>query len=108
MLGTHPFGDGTLRGDDAPVLASEALRYALTLPTSAIITEVRNQRDLEQVLQAVRTFEPMDREGVVELLSRSRPHAVDGRHERFKTTAAFDGTARNPRWLGDDETMGEV
>lgn len=107
VLGTHPFGDGTLRGDGAQVLASEALRYALTLPTSAVITEVRGQRDLDQVLQAVRTFEPMDREGVVELLSRSRPCAVDGRHERFKTTALFDGTARNPRWLGDD-AIGEV
>ncbi len=107
VLGTHPFGDGSLLRSDAPIAASECLRYALTLPTTSVIVETRCRRDLDQVLEGVRTFEPMDHGTVAELLSRSRPHALNGQYERFKTTAVFDGTARNPRWLGDD-TVADV
>ncbi len=103
MLGTHPFGDGTLPGSDAPIAEGECIDYALTLPTSAITAEVRGRRDLDQVLRMVRAFKPMEREGMAELLSRSRPYAPRGRYERYKTTAAFDGTVRNPGWLGADD-----
>ena len=34
------------------------------------------------------------------LLARTAKAAAEGRFERFKTTNGFDGTARNPRWLG--------
>ena len=50
----------------------------------------------------MRTFAPMDRATVAELLDRSRPYALDGRYELFKTSATFDGTAKNAKWLGED------
>jgi len=34
------------------------------------------------------------------LLERTRMPAADGKYERFKTSARFDGTAHNPAWLG--------
>jgi hypothetical protein len=35
------------------------------------------------------------------LLARTAGAAAGGRFERFKTTNGFDGTAQNPRWLGE-------
>ena len=55
---------------------------------------------LDQAIEAARTFKPLPREQVAELLQRVRPAALDGRLERFKTSAHFDGTAHNPQWLG--------
>ena len=63
---------------------------------------MENQRDLDQAFEAVRTFKPMDRAAVGELLGRSRPFALEGKYELFKTSATFDGTAKNSDWLGDD------
>lgn len=72
------------------------------LPTSVVITGIQSQRDLDQAFEAVRTFQPMDKSKIAELLARSRPHALEGKYELFKTSATFDGTAKNPKWLGDD------
>ena len=33
------------------------------------------------------------------MLERTRAAAMSGRFQRFKTTAAFDGTGRHPEWL---------
>ena len=33
-------------------------------------------------------------------LARTAGAAAEGRFERFKTTNGFDGTAKNPTWLG--------
>jgi len=55
---------------------------------------------LEQALEAVRTFSPLPAARVNELLQRTRPAALTGRFERFKTSTQFDGTIQNPEWLG--------
>jgi hypothetical protein len=34
------------------------------------------------------------------LLARTATAASDGKFELFKTTAHYDGTAANPKWLG--------
>jgi hypothetical protein len=46
------------------------------------------------------TFKPMNPEQLGTLLSRTKNLAMTGQHERFKTTAAFDATARHPEWTG--------
>ncbi len=38
----------------------------------------------------------MDKAQVAELLSRSRPYALDGKYELFKTSSAFDGQEARP------------
>ncbi len=101
-LGMKSFADSVLLKSGAAIQPLEYLHYSLNLPTSVVITGIESQRDLDQAFEATRTFQPMDRATLSDLLSRSRSHALDGKYELFKTSATFDGTAKNPKWLGDD------
>ena len=47
----------------------------------------------------------MKKAQVAELLSRSRPYALQGKFELFKTTAHFDTTAKHPDYLGPDTSL---
>jgi hypothetical protein len=102
VLGMKSFADSVLLKSNAPIAPVEYLHYSLNLPTSTVITGIQNQRDLDQAFDAVRSFVPMDKPKIAELLSRSRPFALEGKFELFKTSATFDGTAKNAAWLGDD------
>jgi uncharacterized protein len=101
-LGMKTFADSVLLKSQAPIQPIEYLHYSLALPTSVVITGIESQRDLDQAFEAVRTFQPMDKARAAELLGRSRPYALDGKYELFKTSATFDGTAKTAEWLGDD------
>ena len=101
-LGMKTFADSVLLKSKAPIEPLEYLHYSLNLPTSVVITGIESQRDLDQAFEAVRTFKPMDKAAVAELLERSRPYALEGKYELFKTSSTFDGTAKNAEWLGDD------
>ena len=102
VLGMKTFGDSVLLKSEAPIQPLEYLHYALNLPTSVVITGMENQRDLDQAFEATRTFQPMGKDKVAELLGRSRPYAMQGKYELFKTSSTFDGTAKNAKWLGGD------
>jgi uncharacterized protein len=102
VLGMKTFGDTVLLKAGAPIQPIEYLHFSLNLPTSVVITGIQNQRDLDQAFEAVRTFQPMGKPKVTELLARSRPFALEGKYELFKTSSTFDGTAKNNKWLGDD------
>lgn len=99
VLGMKPLGAGSIvRGNVAT--ATECLHYAMNLPTSTVITGCENMRILNQAIAAARTFKPMSKETVAALLARTVDPAATGRFEGFKTTTQFDGTTRNPHWLG--------
>ena len=102
VLGMKTFGDGVILKSDAPIKPLEYLHFCLNLPTSVVITGIENERDLDQAFQAATTFKPMDKSQVAELLERSRPYALQGKYELFKTSSTFDGTAKNNKWLGED------
>lgn len=102
VLAMKTFGDGVILKSDAPIKPIEYLHFSLNLPSSVVITGIQSQRDLDQAFEAVRTFKPMDKAAVAELLGRSRPYALEGKYELFKTSATFDGTAKNAAWLGED------
>ena len=99
VLAMKTFGDHFIL-DSKTVEPIEALHYSLTQPVSVVITGIDSMPVLEQALTAVKTFKPMTQEQVTALLDRTRDAAADGRFELFKTTAHFDGTAANPKWLG--------
>jgi hypothetical protein len=80
----------------------ECLHYALNLPTSVVITGIDSMEILDQACEAVRTFRPMSDEEVQSLLSKTVAAAASGDFEPFKTSSLFDGTARNPEWLGEE------
>lgn len=101
VLGMKPLGSGAIL-QSGKVKAIECLHYALNLPTSTVITGMESMTRLEQALEAVRTFKPMDQAAVKQLLARTEESAQGGKHEGFKTTNNFDGTVRNPQWLGLD------
>ncbi len=71
-----------------------------SLPTSTVITGIEKMSILDQAFEAVRTFQPMNEEQVNALLDRTRQAAATGQYELFKPTSEFDGTAKNPQWLG--------
>jgi aryl-alcohol dehydrogenase-like predicted oxidoreductase len=104
VLGMKPLGDGHILKSGAAT-ATECLHYALTLPTSVVITGCESMDRLDQAIEAVETFRPFTNDQVTKLLARARPHALSGQYEPFKTTSAFDSTARNPDWLGAAEKM---
>jgi len=82
--------------------AIECLQYAMNLPVSVVITGCESMEDLEQALEAARTFKPMSDEQVKSLLSKTAQAASRGEFELFKTTSIYDGTASHPEWLGEE------
>jgi aryl-alcohol dehydrogenase-like predicted oxidoreductase len=99
VLGMKSLGSGAIPKTQL-VTAIECLHYALSLPTSVVITGMDTMARLEQALEAVRTFRPMSREQIAAVLSRTAQAAATGKHEGFKTTPDFDATARHLEWMG--------
>jgi aryl-alcohol dehydrogenase-like predicted oxidoreductase len=84
------------------VTAVECLQYAMNLPASVVITGCESMENLEQALEAARTFKPLSDEQVKSLLSKTAKAASRGEFELFKTTSIYDGTASHPEWLGEE------
>ena len=99
VLAMKTFGDHFIL-DSKTIEPIEALHYSMTQPVSVVITGIDSMPVLDQAVTAVKTFKPMTQEQVTALLDRTREAAADGRFELFKTSAHFDGTAANPKWLG--------
>jgi predicted aldo/keto reductase-like oxidoreductase len=99
VLGMKPMGDGNVLKSGL-VTARECLDYALSLPTTVVITGCESMQILDQALETVRDFRPMTQDQVAALLAKTRKAALTGKYEPFKTTSAFDGTAHNPQWMG--------
>jgi hypothetical protein len=84
------------------VTAVECLRYALSLPTSVVITGCDSMKVLDQALDSVDTFQPLTAAQREALLSKTRTAAARGEFEPFKTSSIFDSTATHPDWLGEE------
>ncbi len=82
------------------VSATECLHYAMSMPTSVVITGCDKIEILEQALNAVKTFKPLTEAQVSQLAAKTKSYAMEGKYELFKTTSHFDSTAKNPQWLG--------
>ena len=101
VLGMKPLANGRILQSNT-VTAIECLHYALHLPTSVVITGCDSMPILDQAVEAVRTFRPMDDDTVRALLARTAAAAATGEYELFKTTSIYDGTAQHADWLGDE------
>ena len=101
VLGMKSMGDGVILKSKA-VTPIECLHYALSLPTSVVITGIDKQEILDQAFEAAKTFQPMNREQMTQLLAKTKEIAVAGKYELFKTSSHFDSTAKHPDWLGGD------
>ncbi|MCU1264891.1 MAG: putative oxidoreductase of aldo/keto reductase family [Acidobacteria bacterium] len=101
VLGMKSMAQGILL-KSRTVTPIECLHYALSLPTSVVITGIDSMEILEQAFDAVASFQPLSDDEREALLAKTREAAATGRYEPFKTSSIFDGTAENPQWLGEE------
>jgi hypothetical protein len=101
VLGMKSMANGILLKSKT-VTPIECLHYALSLPTSVVITGIDNVKILDQAFAAVESFHPLSDEERNVLLAKTRQAAADGRFEPFKTSSIFDGTSEHPEWLGEE------
>ena len=99
VLGMKTFGDPFIL-ESKTVEPLDALHYSLTLPTSVVITGIDKPEILEQAFEAAKTFKPLTQSQIAAILAKTKDAAMTGKFEKFKTESKFDGTAKNPEWLG--------
>jgi predicted aldo/keto reductase-like oxidoreductase len=99
VLGMKSMGDGVLLRSNT-VEPMDCLHYVMSLPVTVVITGIDSMKILDQACEAVRTFKPLSEFEMSALLQRTRTAAAKGEYELYKTTNHFDGTAKNPQWLG--------
>lgn len=99
VLAMKTMGSGIILNSKT-VTPIECLHYALNLPTSVVITGMDTLDRVDQAMEAVRTFKPMSQTEVAGLAAKTKNAAMNGEFELFKTSTRFDGTARNPQWMG--------
>src|SRR5271157_1787581 len=99
VLGMKPMGSGIILRSNT-VTPVECLHYAMSLPTSVVITGCDSLLMLNQALEAARTFKPLSAAQTATLLAKTEKAAADGQYEPFKTTTGFDATNHDPKLLG--------
>src|SRR5690606_27507287 len=98
ILGMKPLASGRLL-ETGRIKAVDALRYALSLPTSTVITGCETMRDVEQATRLLADFQPMEPDEMDFYRQKVADLAADGRFEEYKTTRSHDGTVHHPEWL---------
>jgi aryl-alcohol dehydrogenase-like predicted oxidoreductase len=101
VLAMKTLANGTIL-DSNTVSATECLQYTMNLPVSVVITGCESVKDLEQALNAARTFQPFSHQQIESVLAKTAQAASRGEYELFKTTSVYDGTATHPEWLGEE------
>jgi aryl-alcohol dehydrogenase-like predicted oxidoreductase len=94
--GIAPLGMKSMGGLGDPVkrrvvTATEALRYAMSLPVATTISGIDSLRVLRQNLRIAQGFEPMTADEMQALRTRCAQEAADGHLELYKTSKKFDG-----------------
>jgi predicted aldo/keto reductase-like oxidoreductase len=98
VLGMKSMGGGEILKSDSAT-PTECLHFALTMPTSTVISGMDSMDVLKKNLEAVKNFKPLTGEQIAAVLANTQSHAAAGKFEGFKTTAKYDATARNHHWL---------
>lgn len=101
VLGMKSIAQGVILKSKT-VKASECLRYALSLPTSVVITGLDSMKILKQALEVARSFTPLSDTEMNALRAKTKDAAAHGDFELFKTSSLFDSTAEHPEWLGEE------
>ncbi|MBV8553656.1 MAG: aldo/keto reductase [Acidobacteriaceae bacterium] len=99
ILGMKSMGDKVILKSKI-VTPMECLHYALNMPTSVVITGIDKPEFLEQAITAANTYQQVTEDQIAAILNRTRDAARNGDWELFKTSDAFDSTAKNLHWLG--------
>ena len=100
-------GDGTAVKEKA-VTASDALRYAMSLPVVTTVSGIDSMKVLRQNLKIAARFQPFTAAQMDQLRQKLAPVAADGRYELYKVTARHDadiGRAQHGFPLQDEASM---
>jgi aryl-alcohol dehydrogenase-like predicted oxidoreductase len=73
------------------IAATDALRYAMSLPVATTVSGIDSERILRQNLRVARGFRPFTPAQMDALRRKVSRTAADGRFELYKTTANFEG-----------------
>ncbi len=98
VLGMKPLCGGRIL-NTGTVSAVECLHYAMSLPTSVVITGCDSLPVLQQALEAARSFSPLSDEQRSDLASRTAKAVGVDDYEPYKT-GAYGATFQNPHLLG--------
>lgn len=89
VIGMKSFASGDIfKGTD--ITPSEALRYAMSLPVTTVVSGMDSIEVMNQNLEIARNFEPLTPQEKAGILARTE-EAATGEFERFKTTYDFEG-----------------
>ena len=96
VRGIAPLGMKPICGEGEPakrraVKATDALRYAMSLPVATTITGIDSMKVLRQDLGLARGFEPLSPAEMDALRRQTAEVGADGRFELYKTTAKHEG-----------------
>src|SRR6476659_4200076 len=80
VLAMKTLANGTIL-ESKTMSATECLQYAMNLPVSVVITGCASMENLEQALNAARTFQPLSEEQVNKLLAKTAHAAARGEYE---------------------------
>jgi aryl-alcohol dehydrogenase-like predicted oxidoreductase len=99
ILAMKTFGDPYIL-QNKTVTPIEALHFGLNSPAAVVITGIDSPAILDQAFEAVKSFRPMNEQHVSAILAKTKDAAMTGKFELFKTSSHYDGTIKNPSWLG--------
>jgi uncharacterized protein len=99
ILGMKSIGGGVFV-QSKTVKPVECLHYAMSQQVDCVITGCDSLVILDQALGLARNFQPLSQAEIKELLARTSTEAANGELEKYKNSPNFDGTGRNPQWLG--------
>jgi aryl-alcohol dehydrogenase-like predicted oxidoreductase len=99
LLGMKSMGDKNILTSKT-VTPLECLQYALSRPTSVVITGIDSMPILDQAFEAAQTYASLSKADIARILEKTAEVARTGKFEPFKTTPRFDSTAMHPEWLG--------
>jgi aryl-alcohol dehydrogenase-like predicted oxidoreductase len=101
VLGMKSMANGQILKSHT-VTPIECLHYALNLDTSVVITGIDSMEILDQAFAAARSFHPLSETELERILAKTRNAAARGEFELFKTTSVYDGTAKDPKSMGEE------
>jgi len=81
-LGGSP---GNIPGGSKAATVEECLRYAMSLPVSTVCSGMDSMPKLRQNLGVAKSFQPLEDQERTALLARTRPDALEGEFEPYKT-----------------------
>ena len=93
-------GAGAILKSDT-VSVAECHRYAWNLPVATAVLGFDNMQQLDEAIETAKSFKPLSEKQVADLLTKTRQAAAAGEYEQYKISHEFDGTHKNPQWLGD-------